>query len=330
MKCPLPLLSLIIILLTSSCSFNHMAVSSSSDLLYVISNEAEAGSNYEIFRIGTPANLQLLEGLLSESPQNKDLLLALTKGYGGYAFAVNETEMLNEEWSGANDYKSEFARNQALLNYSRSLEFGIRYLHIEKIEFKKLLTQTNDLQAVTLLFNKYLSADKKNLELLLFTAQALVALINLQKDNISLVAQLPLAKTMFDWVCAKNPNINFGNCAILQGALEASRPKMLGGNPLKGKEIFLLGIENNPHNWLIRSMYMQYYLIPQNDKEGFDFQIKYLKEKQQEFNSYHIYSADIKNDDKNKNELGESHLRFYQSLGLKRTEMMNKYYKQFF
>jgi hypothetical protein len=307
-----------------------MAVSTTSDLLYSISNEVEANPSYEVFRLGGPANLQLLEGLLFESPQNKDLLLALTKGYGGYAFAVNETEMLNEEWSGASEYKKELARTQALLNYSRSLDFGIRYLRTEKIEFNELLTQMNDLEAVTLLFNKHLAADKKNLELVLFTAQSFMALINLQRDNLSLVAQLPLAKTMFDWVCAKNLNINFGTCAILEGALEASRPKMLGGNPLKGKEIFLRGIENNPHNWLIRSTYIQYYLIPQNDKEGFDLQIKYLKEKQEEFNALYIYSADLKKDYKDKKELGESHLRFYQSLALKRTELMNRYYKQLF
>jgi hypothetical protein len=304
-----------------------MAVSSSSGLLYSASNEAETGPNYELFKSGVPANLLLMEGLLSESPDNKDILLTLTKGYAGYAFAVNETDMLNEEWSEA---KSEAGKSQALFNYTRAMNFGLRYLRTENIELNDLLNGMNDPQTLFHLLDKQLTHDKKDLELVLFTAQSFAALINLQKDNISLVAQLPVAKAMFDWVCTKNPQINFGTCHIFYGAFEAGRPKMLGGNPAKGKDIFLQAIEQHPDNWLIRSSYLQYYLIPQNDKEGFDLQMKYLSNKQEEFKAYHVYRADLDNSVNKASWSTEPHLRFYQSLALKRTELMNKYQKQFF
>jgi hypothetical protein len=138
-----------------------------------------------------------------------------------------------------------------------------------------------------------------------------------------------VAKAMFDWVCMKDPKINYGTCDIFYGAYEAGRPKMLGGNPDKGKDIFLRAIENHPHNWLIRTSYMQYYLIPQNDKAGFDQQLEYLKSKQEEFQAFHVYSSDS-NANKEVNWNQESRLRFYQSLALKRFELINKYQKQFF
>ena len=56
---------------------------------------------------------------------------------------------------------------------------------------------------------------------------------------MGLVSNLPIVKGLFDWVCSKSPNINFGACDIFYGAYQAQRPLMLGGNPEKGKEIFL-------------------------------------------------------------------------------------------
>jgi hypothetical protein len=264
-----------------------------------------------------------MEGLLSAAPENKDILLILTKGYAGYAFSINEIDSLEQTWS---ESKDESAKLQALMNYTRALNFGIRYLKTENLAFSDLLNQINDPQKIATMFDKHLASNNKNLELVLFTAQSFAALINLKKDNISLVAQLPLAKAMFDWVCIKNPQINFGTCDIFYGALEAGRPKMLGGNPEKGKEIYLQAIEKNPDNWLIRTSFMQYYLIPQNDKKGFDLQLEFMKNKLFEYNDFHLYSADTKNYPWSK----ETKLRFYQALALKQYELMNKYQKQFF
>lgn len=326
MKRSLPIFSLLIGCITfSSCSINHMAVSASSGLLYKSSNEVEAEGNYETFKAGVPANLMLMEGLLSESPENENILATLTKGYVGLAFGVNETEMYNEEWSEA---KTETAKLQALFNYTRAMNYGLRYLKIQKIEFNEILARMNEPQGITHLLDKKLSAEKINLDLVLFTAQSLAALINLQKDNISLVAQLPAAKAMFDWVCMKEPQINYGTCDVFYGAFEAGRPKMLGGNPEKGKEIFLRAIENHPHNWLIRTSYMQYYLIPQNDKEGFDLQLQYLAKMQEEFNHLYVYRSEPTSPEMIWNK--EPHLRFYQALALKRFELMSKYQKIFF
>jgi hypothetical protein len=325
MKRRCQLFALVLIsLVISSCSFNSIAVNSSSGLLYEASGSAEAENNYELFKTAVPGNLLLMEGLLSQSPNNKDVLASLTKGYAGYAFAINESDMLNEEWG---ELKTESGRNQALFNYTRSLNFGLRYLKQSQIDLNDLIGKMNEPQGITHLLDKRLSDDKRDLELVLFTAQSLAALINLQKDNISLVAQLPVAKSMFDWVCMKDPKINYGTCDIFYAAYESGRPKMLGGNPEKGKEIFLRAIENHPHNWLIRSSYMQFYLIPQNDKDGFEQQLEFLKEREASFKSFYIYASDAR---KEAEWSREPRLRFYQALALKRFELMNKYQKQFF
>jgi hypothetical protein len=302
-----------------------MAVSGSSDLLYRASNELEASSNMDFFRIGVPSNLLLIEGLLSEAPQNEKILATLTKGYSGYAFAINESDMLAEDWS---ESKSEAAKKQALFNYTKALDFGLRYLAVHNVSLSDLTSRMNEPQGIPHFLEKRLSSEKLDLDTVLFTAQSYAALINLQKDNISMVAQLPVAKAMFDWVCMKEPSINYGMCDIFYGAFEAGRPKMLGGNPEKGKEIFIKAMENHPHNWLIRTSFMQFYLIPQNDKEGFLQQLEFLKSKQTEFDNFTIYSNDSLTNESSW--AREPRLRLYQALALKRFELMNKYQKQLF
>ena len=295
----------------SSCSINKLAVNSTSGLIYSSSEGVLAESNYEIFKSGVAGNLVLIEGLLDQSPKNLNLLATLNKGYAGYAFAVNETQMYEEQWA---ELKSENGKRQALLNYTRALNFGFRYLEDKGIVLSDILSRANEPQGIHLLLDKKLTSEKRDLEVVLFTAQSLAALVNLQKDNMGIVSQLPAAKGMFDWVCLKDPSINYGTCDIFYGAYEAGRPKMLGGNPEKGKEIFLKAIAKHPHNWLVRSSYMQFYLIPQNDEEGFKEQMLAMKIFQEDFEKYYIYS------NVQPVESGwsrESGLRFYQTLALK-------------
>ena len=309
----------------SSCStFNKTVVGSSSDLIYNSGNSLLGESNFEIFKSGVPANLILMEGLLSQSPKNQNLLAGLNKGYAGYAFAVNETLKIEEEWSEA---KTEDGRKQALFNYTRSLNFGIRYLQEKGIEFIEIISRMNEPQAVHQILTKNLTSDKRDLEVVLFTAQSLAALINLQKDNMGFVSQLTAAKEMFDWICQKDPSINYGTCDVFYGAYEAGRPTMLGGNPKKGKEIFLKAISKHPHNWLLRTSYIQFYLIPQNDEEGFIEQMLALKIFNEEFNKYYIFDNASRVEGPWTREEG---LRFYQTLALKRYELMTRFEKNFF
>ena len=142
--------------------------------------------------------------------------------------------MLEEELAGG---KTEMGRFQALLNYSRALGFSQRYFKTRGFEMSEVISRMNEDNGIKKLLEKKLSHNKRDLETVLFTAQSLGALINLQKDNMGLISQLSAVKAMFDWVCGINPTINFGTCDIFYGAYEAGRPVMLGGNPKKGKDI---------------------------------------------------------------------------------------------
>jgi hypothetical protein len=300
-----------------------MAINSAGDLLYKASGSVETEANIDMIRQALPGNLALIEGLLSESRDNEEILATLTKGYSGHAFAINETDLLIDLWENKTD---EVNKLNALKNYSKAMNFGRRYLKLKNIEWSDIVSKASDAAAIMHLFDKNLSNSKMDLETVMFTAQSLGSMINLQKDNIALISELPIVKSMFDWVCMKNPSINYGMCDIFNATFEAGRPKMLGGNPEKGKEIFEKAIGKHPHNWLIRIAYIQYYLIPQSDEDGFKVQMDYLKSVSETFEKSLIYPNNGVVQDWNR----EEHLKFYQALAVKRYQLLEKYKKNLF
>lgn len=312
-------------LLASCGSIQRVGVSSTADIIYQASAEMEKEGNWELFKTAVPSNLKLLEGLLEVHGTDKNLLVSLIKGYTGYAFAVHETLHLEELWSGSHH---RFHYDQALQMYTKALNYGLRYLELEGVTHQQLLKSMREVRGINKLLSQKLHLKNiRDREAVLFTAQALGSLINMQRTDMTIVAQLPVAKEMFDWVCEFDPQMNFGACAIFQGAYEAGRPVMMGGNPELSRKIFIAAIEENPHNWLVPLSYIQLYALP-----------LYKEELYQEWKPrFEKWSKDLKaelnwSSVKGQNEavFAEPRLRFYQALAIKRFELMKKYEKNIF
>ena len=305
--------------------FQRIGIGAASDMFYEAATEMETESNFQNFKNGLPPQLKMLEGLLSLKPDDEELRITLTKGYAAYAFAVNETAFLNDYYS---ENELEENRNQGIYNYARALEHGLAWLSEEGVSYQDLQKATNKDNGVVMLLANNIGDDPLELEGVLFTAQSLAGLINFQKDNMSLVSQLSIAKGMFDYACGINPNLANGVCQMFYGAYEAGRPSMLGGNPEKGKQIFLNLIKKQPHNWLARVAYVQFYLIPQGDEEGYKTQRFYLRKFKQ------LAMEEMKwapNSKAQKNKAFEKkRIRFYQALAIERFNIITKYEKDLF
>jgi hypothetical protein len=297
----------------SSCgTIQKVAVSSTSSLISSSSYELEAEGNWETFKNGVPANLKFVESLLFVSPNDDDLLLTLIKGYTGYAFAVNETEALYDKLK---ENGKHFHLDQAAINYSKAIKYGVRYLNEHSINYKSLAKAVRAKGGVEKLLDDEVGHSAKGDEAIFFMAQAIGGLINLRKDKMILIAQLPVVKGMVDWVCKENPDFNFGTCQIFYGGYEASRPKSLGGNPEKGKKIFLNSIKKYPENWMARAAFMQYYLVPKMKKNEFKKQIKFFDQNKDQFLNSLEWNP-LRNNDKDKK------VRLYKAIALKRYTIM--------
>ncbi|HXH29802.1 MAG TPA: TRAP transporter TatT component family protein [Bacteriovoracaceae bacterium] len=269
-------------------------------------------NNWEFFKESLPANLKFIELLWQQDPENLALLSILVKGYAGYAFAVPETINFGDELSGLEDSS---AKKEAIVFYTRSLDYGLLYLSKKGIQSSDLLA----LDAGKLLKKLSRKLKKEDLVPLMYTAQSWGSLINLQKDNVALVSQVPRVKLLFDHVCGKAPAIEQNSCEIFNAQYEAARPKMLGGNPEKAQELYRKAITDHPQHLIIRLGYIQYLLLPSMDGEKYEKEAAVLRE---EFAKW----SDINRDGlENKSEYkGSSDLNLYNAIAKKRFEMIEK------
>jgi len=317
------ILAMTLIALSSCGIVQKVAVNTTGNLLFDATEEIETEGNMKIFADAIPGNLKMMEGLLFLEPLNSKILVGLSKGYAGLAFAVNETGWMHEKYQDIEDGPH---RQQMILNYSKALDFGLRFLEGEGISFNDLKSSMNKDNGIVELLEENLDDDTLSLEGALFTAQAMGSLILAQMNSMTMVAHLPIVKGIFDWVCVKKPDLKHGACDIFYGAYEAARPRMLGGNPEKGKKIFQEMFKKYPHNWIGRTAYIRFYLIPMADEDGYKEQKFLLQKAKSRFDA----SRGWKPLAKDYPEFSIKGLLLYQSLAMKRFEIIKKYEKDLF
>lgn len=310
----------------SSCGFiQRIGIGTTSPIFYKASQGMQSQSDFENFEKSVLGTLMLTEGLLSLKPGDMNFLATLTKGYAGYAFAVNETYYLQDLYEEKDESSH---KEKAVINYSKAMEYGLQYMGKEGVTYQMLQKSVSDKEGVVGLLEDEMDNDIRDLEVVLFTAQSLASMINLQKDKMTLVSQLPIAKGMFDWVCSKKPDIHYGACDIFFASYEAGRPAMLGGNPSKGKEIFIKLIQNQPHNWLARVAYIQFYAIPQAEEADYKSQKSLLEKFTKLHKEEKVWMPD--NQSASNPAFGEDMLRVYQTIAIKRFEYIKKYESDLF
>ena len=311
------------IYMTSCSSIRSLGLSAATPMFVDAAPGFEKEGNWDSFKDGIPGNLKLLEGLLEVRPDDASLLSSAIKGNAGYGFAVYETLYLDHKLAEEED---SVYKKQAISYYKKALDYGFHFLSLEDISFKVLQKANKENEGIKKLFDDRLDDDLVSLEAIAFTAQAMGSLINLQRDKMALVAQLPIVKSMFDWVCEKDPAIGNGVCDIFLASYEAGRPKMLGGNPEKGKELFEKAIKERPHNWLIRVAYLEHYVIPMSDEDLYGEQKRILKKLSELHDQENNWNPTLGKNEAFKNR----RLRLYQAVAIKRFKTIKKYEEDLF
>ena len=299
--------------------FHRIGVNTFAPLLYKGGDALLEEGNWENFRAGVSANLIQVEGLLKSSPDNEKLLATLIKGHAGQGFGVWETLLLGEIWAGR---EGAFYRRQAVEHYSKAIHYGMDYLSKKGISLKLLHLHLRKPTGIQKLLKRKLGDDLWDIEAVFFTAQSLAGLINLQKQNIALVGELALAKALFDYACTLRPDFYFGSCGLFYGAYLSGRPRMLGGNPQEGRKIFERSIKQYPQNYLLRMSFLEYYIIPREERELYQKQKVFLEKALAEHRNKLVWSP---------TRITESFpLRLYQAIALKRFELIKNNEKEIF
>lgn len=312
------LLTIILTFLSSSCStMRKVGLGVVSPMFSDASKGFEKEGNWQAFKDGIPGNLKLLDGLLEVRSDDVSLLSAAIKGNAGYAFSIYETLYLDHKLA---EEDESIYKDQAISYYAKALSYGFHFLKLNDISFYDLQKANRDPDGIKKILSR-IPTNLESIEALAYTAQAMGSLINLQRDKMTLIAQLPIVKGMFDWVCLKDPNVGHGVCDIFMASYMTSRPKMLGGDPEKGKKLFEKAIKERPHNWLIRVTYLEHYIIPMSDEDLYKEQKIQLKKYVQLHKQENNWNPTLKRSAAFKNQ----RLRLFQAIAIKRFKTIVKY-----
>lgn len=285
----LQVLTLLFGLITGCSSLvQKVAISETSGLLLKASDELWQETDLELVEKGVPGLIKLIEGLHFLEPGNTNLISSLTKSYAGHGFLSGETNLISYQLL---DEENEELKYRLERNYSKAVSYGFKFLKESGISTISLRKNISKPENIKNLLDK-LSINKATLEAVFFMGQSLGSLILLNRDDLRMVAQRPLASSLFEWVCEKDPNFNSGSCFIFKAMNMSLTPTMLGGDPVKGKDYFKKGIDQFPGNWIIRTAMLRYHTIPQEDEDEWEEQKEFFLKNKKIFKDSQLYSID--------------------------------------
>lgn len=207
--------ALLLAIVLAGCTGDQMIVRSSVGLAKLGAASIQEEGDLVLAEEATASQLKLAEGMLKADPTNPELLLLLTKGFGGYAFAFVEPEDPD--------------RAQAL--YLRGLTYGWRL-----IDRHPGLTQAlsaNDEKTVKLTLAG-LSTDV--VPGLFWTAYNWAGWINLSRNDPSALADYWKVEALMARILELDKTYFDGGADLFFAVSLASRPEILGGDLARAKE----------------------------------------------------------------------------------------------
>jgi hypothetical protein len=305
-----------VIILASSCQMvRSVGVNATSGILKESSAEVNTEANYEFFKKSAAANLKIVEGLWFSQKENESLLTLLIKGYAGVAFGINETEYLHDQLS---DNEIEVNKKQALYNYSKSFRYGLEFLKLNDISEDEVFNKEAPIKIRKKLTSELSSDDR---EAVFYFAQAWGGMINLQRDDVAMMANLGTVKALMDWVCDQDYEFENGSCYLFDAVYEAGRPRMLGGSLKKGNEIFQKVMKKYPEHLLAKITYLQFFVIPTMNEVEFAKVVEGMTLDKSAFEGVKNYSQ---MNQETERFLNHPELNLYNAIALKRLEIILK------
>jgi predicted anti-sigma-YlaC factor YlaD len=181
----------------------------------------------ELVREAIPFALKLYESLLDSVPNHAPLLVATCSGFTQYAYAFIETDaiVLGEE----HHAESQALRERALRLYLRGKAYCLRAMEVRWRGIGERLL-ADPVAALA-------GAERKDVEMLYWTAASWGAAISLGLDQPELAVDFPVVRALADRALALDETWSKGALHELMISLD-SLPEALGGDPKRARQHF--------------------------------------------------------------------------------------------
>src|SRR5256885_2081832 len=169
-----------------------MTVDSTAPVLRRASASFDAESDVQLARDALPGNLKTIDGFLAVRPEQSDLLQLTALGYVQYAFGFLEDDLESLPPGDSPRRRELVARCTDL--YERAYDIGLRQVALERPEVRTIARQ-GKLEALGPALGK---VGKDSVPGLSWAGFALASAINLHRDDIERVADLPKAIALLE------------------------------------------------------------------------------------------------------------------------------------
>lgn len=242
-----------------------VTVDSTAPVLKRASASMDAESDVRLAREALPATIKTVDGFLAASPENADLLELTAMAYAQYAFAFleDDLEALPAE---ATDQRAELARRCTDL-YDRAYDLGLRHVALEEPALAKAARGG----ALGDFLKALQQADRDAAPGLYWAGMALASAINLHRDEIDRVADLPKAQALLERAQALDPAYYLRGPALALAVIFASQGKAVGGDPDRAKKLFDEVIAATGGKFLMaKVMYARFYATVVLDRDLYE------------------------------------------------------------
>jgi predicted anti-sigma-YlaC factor YlaD len=261
------------------------------------SRSFQAEPDVHIAREAAPGQLKTADGFLMAAPKNRILLEVVAQGYIEYAFGFLEDDLEQLPDDDAHAAQREELTHRATGLYDRGAAFALRLLELDDEHFSEAFHRdVASAEAAT----KRL--EKKSVAGLFFTALATGSAINLNRDDLARVIELPKVVAMLKHVRELDPTFYHAGAAAVLGTVYASQGKAIGGNPELAKQYFDEAIAKTGGKYLLtRVLLARFYAVVAQDRALFE----------KTLNEVIATPADISPPDRLSNELAKAKAKRY-------------------
>jgi len=241
------LLFLLIAVLTACATSKTMTVAATASLLEDVAKASNKQSDLMLIRRGMPSYLMLIDGMVEALPDNKRLLISAAQLYASYASAFIQDE----------------DQIYATALYARARDYALRAL--EQNGFKNPATRPFDDFEIGLY-----DLGKNDVPYIFWAASCWGSWISLNQGSMEAMAELPRVELLMKRVLELDEAFYYGGAHIFMGVLDASKPRVAGGNLDRARDHFLKAIELGDGKFLMaRIYYADYYAKKAFDRELF-------------------------------------------------------------
>jgi len=196
------------IFLLNACSINKLTVRASMPLIEGGIEALYRENDLQLAESAFGPNIELMEGMLINDPENQVLRQYAAQAYYGYAYGFVEDK----------------DGQRAGRLYRRGLRHGIQALHLAGMDASLTDSTLDELRM------SVERLDKDAVPALFWTASCWAKWIDMNRDNVVAIGELPRAVMLMERVLVLDENYFLGGPHIFMGVYHGGRSPMLGGN----------------------------------------------------------------------------------------------------